>query len=70
MTQIYTKMAKNILIQEFSQTLYQKLAKQFDVSTSLVGKIVRGERIPKHPKSKGMKVKKAIDKLREENKLD
>lgn len=62
-------MAKNTFILTFSETFYQKIAKEFGASISLVGKIARGERKPKQKHSKGMKIKEAIDKIREEQKL-
>ncbi len=44
-----------------SETLYQKLAREYCVTTKYVGKIFRGERLP--VRGRGLKVKKAIDDI-------
>ncbi len=45
-------MRKSTLFEEKDKTTYQLLAKQYDVSVSYIGKIARGERMPKSKKGK------------------
>lgn len=49
------------ILQKKEQTIYQRIAKKYDVSVDYVGKIARGDRVP--GRGKGREIFDEIQKL-------